>query len=385
MSKLPDFFDNLDDQKIEDYKEKIDKSIKIYIDRLSELIYDIDNLNDQYNILLNSHIETTEELKLNEVKKNELEFELQNNNYKTEKQLEEFKKTEKQLYDTNIKTKELTEEKKLLEDKLNIISIEKNNLENNIKELKNNNNKHEKTIEDLQKKILIFENESFLNKKEKETCEDLKKKLEEKKEILIEKDKILIKLKSVTDLLDTELNDDTDDDTDHVKIIKKEQETQIQRSNLLQHKPVKIKTIRQELPELTEIVEQRVQLHKKLEKISEQKSEEKSEKEILDEIKTNINTRDKYKQSEEMKRIINYIDGDETKRENLGEINFVIRQLQNIIKNESFGKDSNFFTSPCGKKDKNGKLIKELEENNILYCNLNKNLEELEKLKKLKK
>ena len=86
-----------------------------------------------------------------------------------------------------------------------------------------------------------------------------------------------------------------------------------------------------------------------------------------------------------MKRIINYIDGDETKRENLGEINFVIRQLQNIIKNESFGKDSNFFTSPCGKKDKNGKLIKELEENNILYWNLNKNLEELEKLKKLKK
>lgn len=381
MSKLPDFFDNLDDQKIEDYKEKINKSIKIYIDRLSELINDIDNLNDEYNILLNSHIETTEELKLNEVKKNELESQLKSNNYETEKQLEEFKKTEKELYDTNIKTKKLTEEKNLLEDKLNIIIKEKNNLENNIRELKNNNDKHEKTIEELQKKILIFENESSLNKKEKEICEDLKKKLEEKKEILIEKDKILIKLKSVTDLLDTELNDDTDD----VAIIKKEKRTQIQRSNLIQ-KPV----IRQELPELTEVAQQLVQLqHKKLEKISEQKSEQKSEEEILEEINKNINTRDEIKQSIEMKRIINYINGDETKRKDLDGINYVTRQLKNIMNSAtSLRNDSNFFTSPCGKKDVHGRLIvkdDKLKDDNILYCNLNKNLEELEELKKLKK
>ena len=371
MSKLPDFFDNLDDQKIEDYKEKINKSIKIYIDRLSELINDIDNLNDKYNILLNSHIETTEELKLNKVKKNELESQLISNNYKTEEQFEEFKKTEKELYDTNIKTKKLTEEKNLLEDKLNIISIEKNNLENNIRELKNNNDKHEQIIEELKKKILIFENESSLNKKEKEICEDLKKKLEEKKEILIEKDKILIKLKSVTDLLDTELNDDTDD----VTIIKKEK--RIQRSNLLQ-KPV----IRQELPELTEVAQQLVQLQqKKLEKISEQKSEQKSEKEILEEINKNI--KDETKQSVEMKRIINYINGDETKRKDLNGINYVIMQLKNIKKNKSFGKDSNFFTSPCGKKDAHGNLKD--NDDNILYCNLNKNLEELEELEELKK
>jgi len=178
-----------------------------------------------------------------------------------------------------------------------------------------------------------------------------------------------MKLKEVTDLLDKEL----DDDDDAKSIVKKTKQIQIQRSTI----PMRQKL--PELPELNEVVKQLVE-QKKSEEKSEQKSEQKSEEKILKEIETNINKRDKSKQSEEMKRIITYIRYDEKGKENLGGIDFVKRQLNKIIKEDVLSLGHDFFINPCGKKEKNGTLINILDENNILYCNLNKNLKELENL-----
>lgn len=219
------YFDDLNDTKIQNYKNKISISVKNYITKLSELV-------NQNNILLKIQKETKEKLELNENEKKKLISELESHKTDSLKQINTITNTietlNKNINELNNNTKLLTDEKKLIDDKLKQITSEKETLEKEFEKLKIDNSSKIEQIKELQDKIENFEKKSKLDNNTKNECEDLKKQLEEKNKILEEREKLINlcndktqlfekqidRLKSITDELDNDLNEKTEPELD---------------------------------------------------------------------------------------------------------------------------------------------------------------------------
>lgn len=219
------YFDDLNDTKIQNYKNKISISVKNYITKLSELV-------NQNNILLKIQKETKEKLELNENEKKKLISELESHKTDSLKQINTITNTietlNKNITELNNSTKLLTDEKKLIDDKLKQITSEKETLEKEFEKLKIDNSSKIEQIKELQDKIENFEKKSKLDNNTKNECEDLKKQLEEKNKILEEREKLINlcndktqlfekqidRLKSITDELDNDLNEKTEPELD---------------------------------------------------------------------------------------------------------------------------------------------------------------------------